>query len=346
MQETVIDQYTNERPLYVDYTKRMKTLMEEILKQQGIKVHLIEARAKTIDSFKEKIRRPEKHYDNPLKELTDLSGIRIIIFYGDDVEKVAKILTNEFSIVDRETVHQPNEYPPDQFGYISLHYVVKLSPARASLPEWENYNQFMSEIQIRTVLQHSWATASHALQYKNESGVPKQLRRKLFRLAGLFELVDEQLIAIRNEIEETRARTSAALQQGDEAIPINSITLSEFIPQWDKLKSTKDIMRSIGYVFDYSPFDIDYLGEIASHCERIGITTIGELISNLNYDPKRYLEEVFIPNNIWYITEDFMILLLLIRARISDFTIEDLIRSGWNKLTAKRIINKATADLK
>ena len=66
----IVEQYTLIRPQYEIFTERTRTLIDELLKIQGIKTHLIEGRTKTVDSFREKIRRPEKSYADPLAELS------------------------------------------------------------------------------------------------------------------------------------------------------------------------------------------------------------------------------------------------------------------------------------
>jgi ppGpp synthetase/RelA/SpoT-type nucleotidyltranferase len=322
-------------------------LIIELLKIQGIKTHLIEGRAKTVDSFIEKIRRPGKSYDNPLEELPDLSGVRIIVYYLDDVEKVAKILSSEFTVIESETSHLASEYSPDKFGYISLHSVVCLSSDRENLPEWRAYKGYRSEIQIRTVLQHSWAAVSHALQYKHESDVPKQLRRKLYRLAGLFELADEEFISVRAETEILRVKTAEALDHGNIEVCLNSISLKEFSQRWSKLEALKKLMESIGYIFDRPPDDTDedtdYFGIIASYCEKLGIHTIREFESVIDYDAETFLKEIRGGDD-WFVSEEFALYLLLIRAKIDEFTVDDLLSVGWSKNIAVRVIKGARAN--
>lgn len=347
--QAAITEYTLLRPQYSAFTERIESLITELLKLDEIKTHLIESRTKTVESFKEKIRRPGKSYKEPLKELIDLSGVRIIVYYIDDIEKVSNILSKEFNIVETEKSHLATEYSVDQFGYISLHFVIALKPERARLPEWSTYKDFVTEIQIRTVLQHSWAAVSHALQYKHESDVPKALRRKLHRLAGLFELADEEFSSLRSETVSIQKEASEALEHGDHEILINPITLKEFMQRWDKSEENRNIMKEIGYFFDddmVEDSDKDYFGEVSLYCEKFGIKTIEDLISIVNFNAESYFNEVF-DGGPWYISDGFMLFLLLIRAKIDDFTEKDLVTSGgWSEEIAKRVIKSAKKDKK
>lgn len=353
--EQSVEAYKVIRPNYVLLTNKVQALLTELLKLNHIKFHLIDGRAKTVESFQEKIRRPNKSYSDPLQELSDLSGVRVIVYYHDDVEKVAEVLATEFEVVEKEISHQASEYNPEEFGYISLHYIVKVRPERAELAEWKPYKDLLVEIQIRTVLQHSWASISHALQYKNESDVPKPLRRKLNRLAGLFELADEQFIDIRQESDIAKQKATADIKAGNHQIAINPITLREFLTNWQPMAEIKDFMISVGFSFEVSPDaewdpeyeEKDYFGIMSEHCRQNGLATIAMLEEALSFNPKRYLQSLFQVNGAdWYVTEGFSLYLLLIRAKSEFFTIDDLVSKGWGKSTAEKVLEVAKHDAK
>ncbi|ANW25806.1 hypothetical protein BA953_16550 [Vibrio coralliilyticus] len=352
-EKLVVESYRAIRPSYVLLTEKIQSLLTELLNLREIRFHLIDGRAKTVDSFQEKIRRPSKSYSDPLTELTDLSGVRVIAYYHDDIEKIADVLSSEFQVVE-EVSHQASEYDPEEFGYISLHYIVKISQDRAELAEWNAYKDLLAEVQIRTVLQHSWASISHALQYKNEADVPKSLRRKLNRLAGLFELADEQFVDIRLESDTVKKKVSEQIKAGNHQIPIDPISLREFLNGWSKLGEIVSFMRSVGFSFDEPPYEpywdersdeLDYLGVTSEHCHRVGLETIEELESALSYDPRKYLQSLFeFDKGDWYVSESFTLYLLLIRAKIEHFSVGDLLSSGWGESTAEKVISLAQDD--
>lgn len=351
--EESVEAYKSIRPTYVLLTNKIKSLLSELLRLSNIKFHLIDGRAKTIESFQEKIRRPNKSYVDPLNELTDLSGVRIIVYYHDDVDNIANVLAKEFIVVEKEISHQASEYNPEQFGYISLHYIIKIRQERAELSEWGPYRDLLVEVQIRTVLQHSWASISHALQYKNEVDVPKQLKRKLNRLAGLFELADEQFIDIRHESEVAKQEASANIKAGNNQIAIDSITLREFLFSWDKLEGIVDFMKNVGFSFDVTPEEYlqddyeeqDDFGFVSEHCHRVGLTTIEMLEKALSFDPNMYLSSLYnSEGGDWYVSEGFALYLLVIRAKVELFSVDDLVESGWGRSTAEKVIKAAKAD--
>jgi putative GTP pyrophosphokinase len=132
-QKEIVAEYENKRTLFIGFTKKLKRLIRDLLETDGIKYHLIEGRTKSVESFEEKAFKRGKHYDDPIREITDLSGIRIIVYYSDDVEKVANLIKSEFMVDWENSVDKGLLLKPNEFGYRSVHYVVSLSRARQEM---------------------------------------------------------------------------------------------------------------------------------------------------------------------------------------------------------------------
>lgn len=154
----------------------------------------ISFRAKTLKNFLEKLQR--KTYSNPLLDITDLAGVRIVCLYRDDLQIIENIITNEFSI--HEKVDKLNDKSINQFGYGAIHFLVSLGRG-ATGARYDDLNSLVCEIQIRTVLQDAWAIIQHHLVYKHENEVPNVIQRKLNGLAGLLETADDQYQQVRKE---------------------------------------------------------------------------------------------------------------------------------------------------
>jgi ppGpp synthetase/RelA/SpoT-type nucleotidyltranferase len=111
------------------------------------------------------------------KEITDYSGVRIIVPRLDDVRKCIELVTNCFEVDYQNSVFNPTSFiGEDIFGYQSAHLIVSTSGLK-------------TEIQIRTQAQHIWAITSHSLNYKS-STEDSVFIRSLNRLSGLLEQVD------------------------------------------------------------------------------------------------------------------------------------------------------------
>jgi len=240
-----INEYSKIRPSYINYCNKLKTLLSDLLLNSSIKYHIIEGRPKTIESYSEKLSRGGKNYQNPLHEITDLCGLRIIVYYEDDVDKICALIDKEFNVDESKSIDKRASLNVDQLGYLSVHKIVSLSDERAKLSEWSNYKEHISEIQVRSVLQHAWSVISHSLLYKRESDVPYQIRRKLLRLSGLLELADEEFSEIRFNQTILEGKISENILKKDLNISIDLISVNEFISSFDAATEIIEIAYSI-----------------------------------------------------------------------------------------------------
>ncbi len=196
--DALVSSFAANRSLYVDFSDRVKSLITELVHGAGIRVDSIQARTKTEKSLSDKLARPGKSYTR-LEDVPDLAGLRVIVYHREDGDRVVELIGNEFVVDDEESEDVASRLAPNEFGYLSVHLVIRLSEARRQLPEWAELNALHAEVQVRTVLQHAWASISHSLQYKHEHEAPNALRRRLARLSALLELADQEFATLNRE---------------------------------------------------------------------------------------------------------------------------------------------------
>ncbi|HEX3465610.1 MAG TPA: tetratricopeptide repeat protein [Candidatus Elarobacter sp.] len=213
--------YTEVRPIY----ERLCAAVEPILRMaiRPTVVHQISTRAKSITSFADKAAKPSSEdptrpkYDDPLRQITDLAGARIIAFVLRDVPRIEEAVQQEFNIVDR--VDKGEELiTKTSVGYRSIHYIVELPDRRTNLLEYGEFNGFQAEIQIRTILQHAWAEMEHDIRFKPGSGIDLPLFQRFTALAGLIEVGDREFDQV-FEMDARRKNQVRELAQITEAIP-------------------------------------------------------------------------------------------------------------------------------
>jgi putative GTP pyrophosphokinase len=103
LNEKIVEQYDREVELYSSFTRKMKDLVVEILKENGLNIHSVTHRVKDRDSLIKKLSKPESNYAD-LHDVTDTSGIRIITYFEDDVDKVAQLIEQEFEVDSANSV--------------------------------------------------------------------------------------------------------------------------------------------------------------------------------------------------------------------------------------------------
>jgi len=202
-----VRRYLAVRGDYEQLCTEVEYILRKKIAERKIETAAITSRAKTLNSFLEKLQR--KHYSNPFTEITDLAGVRVVCLYRSDVDSVAEAIRSNFEVV--EETDKTRELALDQFGYSARHFIVRLGKA-SSGARYDDLKALTCEIQVRTVVQDAWAIIQHHMVYKRESQAPPQVQRKLNSLAGLFETADDQFERIRQERETYLAevRESAA----------------------------------------------------------------------------------------------------------------------------------------
>lgn len=240
---TLMQQYEEQKEVYKSLTEKTTSLIVDLLNEQGVQIHSISSRLKDWESLRKKIDRGADKYLN-LKDITDVSGIRVITYFVDDVNKIAKIIEDEFKIDSENTIDKRASMDPDRFGYLSLHYVCSFSIRRCKLAEYKRFRSYKFELQIRSILQHAWAEIEHDLGYKSKLLVPKEVRRRFSRLAGLLEIADNEFVQLREQLVQYEKSIFESIKNNPELVSIDLISLNAYLSQndlvriWDKLIAT------------------------------------------------------------------------------------------------------------
>jgi ppGpp synthetase/RelA/SpoT-type nucleotidyltranferase len=249
----IVAVYQSKKPLYDDFVKALDLLLRQLLKANRINIVAIEGRAKDIESFKAKAMRDDKEYTDALGQITDLAGIRIVTNVLSDVDSVCKIIEESFDVDKENSIDKSKALDPDRFGYLSIHYVVKLSGNRYSLKEYADFKDLKAEIQIRTVLQHAWAAISHKLVYKSSNEVPRELRRKLYRVSALLEEADGSFDTLVSTITDLRLEYAKAVTGDKIELPLNIDSMAAYVDDNENACALLGYAKSLGIIIAPHP---------------------------------------------------------------------------------------------
>ena len=185
-EEEAINILSNWRALHAYPINTLQAYLRGVLKRKNFSNAIVAQRLKRTPSIIEKLRR----FDTmSLDRMQDIGGLRVIVDSVEDVYRLHELMGSS-----KRFKHQleipPFDYikAPKNDGYRSLHQVIRFRN-----DSHEELNGLRLEIQIRTRLEHAWATAVETLGMIQKSSIKTghgdDLTRQFLRIASaLFAL--------------------------------------------------------------------------------------------------------------------------------------------------------------
>lgn len=270
--QMIIDEYRENKAVFLKMEEIIAAELKKCVAHNDIYVNAIETRVKKEGSLAGKLELKGQKYLT-LSDLTDIVGARVITFYKEEVDKIAALVESVFEVDWDCSVDKRKMIELDRFGYLSLHYICRIPATLYHDESYPQINEYRFELQMRTALQHVWATMDHDTGYKSGIEIPKEYLRNLNRLAGLLELADEQFSLIRTEITEYRRKIQALVADGNfDEVPLNGDTFRSYL----SLDPFRKLISAIAAV-NQAEIVQDNLMRYIEALVSIGLKTLGDL---------------------------------------------------------------------
>ena len=251
--------YAEKAHLYDSLAQSVVQILKSIMKSEKISFVDVPYRIKAKDSCLGKLKK-KSHYTS-FEDMTDIAGLRIITLVESDLEKVSKIIAENFNVHKEDSGDKADLLGADKFGYRSIHFVCGIGKDREKFPEFSLFKDLCFEIQVRTALSHAWAEIEHDRGYKLGGELPAHLKRRFNLLSGLLESADLEFNRLTEEIEAYKEKLKSSNLQDLLDLDINRLSLISYL----NLK-----LHSLGFnPLSYSIENFDYAENVVYQYPRI-----------------------------------------------------------------------------
>lgn len=188
--------------LMLIYKKAMTQAKQEL---EGFKTSLkelynydvitgIESRIKTPDSIVKKMKKKnyDLNYEELIKNINDVAGIRIVCPFKTDIFKIKEVIEKNSNLEILEVKDYVST--PKKSGYSGLHII-----AQTPVNIGDTVAQVKVEIQIRTMAMDFWSTTEHKIKYKAKNKLSIIDSIKMVQYAKIVNKLDEKITKINSK---------------------------------------------------------------------------------------------------------------------------------------------------
>lgn len=146
--------------------EHLKDAVQEILDSGGLYFRIF-SRVKTAHSIARKMRKGQYGTENNPKKIQDLVGLRVVLYYYDDLSICRDILENTFQLIDEWS---RSKYSANEFKATKINGVFRFPEEYFKLYKREPWTLPIDttfEIQFRTVFFEGWHEIEHDMRYKS-----------------------------------------------------------------------------------------------------------------------------------------------------------------------------------
>ena len=278
-----IQQYNIEYDYYTNLSRSCCEICEKELSAMGIKA-ITSWRAKNQESLRLKLlkRDKDKNYltvESIKADIADFSGVRIALYFPNERDAVDQLINNAFNIVSKKSFPDQKQnltYKKRFSGYWATHYRVTLKPGNNK----SRYNNSIVEIQVASVLMHSWSEIEHDLVYKPTNGdLSEEELQILDEINGLVLVGEVALERLQKAISKRTTKVNTIENSYELKNYLNNYIFDINNKNIGNIKFLNDVMKEFNYT-NKTKFD-----KIVKNMKYYNNDTIAnELIDNIISD--------------------------------------------------------------
>ncbi len=236
--EDMLKDYLSFQLMYVDFTNYVENKIKNLLIENNIKYQSISSRVKSYDSLDKKL--TEQMIDGisrNIKNLNDLSGVRVIFYDEAELNKFASLISSCFKIEKYKPSDDIMKYDGTNIT-ISLNKIIN------------KFNGMKCEIQLTTLMSHAINEFGHDIIYKGADELKSKDIDEYNVIEEIFKEVRNNVLNIYASLEVINRRVQSIK---DGAKNVELILSDEVINNLNNSKSFSDVETIMQKMVDIIP---------------------------------------------------------------------------------------------
>ena len=241
--DQMLKEYLSSQLSYIEFTSYIENKVKNILIENGIKYQSLNSRVKSYDSLENKLTgKIINGVCGNIKNLNDLSGVRVIFYNEEDLKRFNDIIYSEFNIES----YRPSE---DIMKYDGTNITVSLKK------DVNKFKGMLCEIQLTTVLSHAMNEFGHNIIYKDVDELQSKDSKEYERIKKIFEKSRKDILNVVASLEFINRRVDS-IKTGAKNIEL--LLDKDFNKKLQEVKTLNELENIINKMVEIIPLVNEY----------------------------------------------------------------------------------------